>query len=44
MEEKDWGADLRKLSAGAALVALTLWLDQMQVGLKNNINFYMVLH
>lgn len=30
VEEKDWGADLRKLSAGAALVALTLWLDQMQ--------------
>ncbi|XP_037457682.1 pentatricopeptide repeat-containing protein At3g18110, chloroplastic-like [Triticum dicoccoides] len=28
--EKDWGADFRKLSAGAALVALTLWLDQMQ--------------
>ncbi|KAL5200748.1 hypothetical protein ABZP36_021951 [Zizania latifolia] len=30
VEEKDWGADLRKLSAGAALIALTLWLDQMQ--------------
>uniref|UniRef100_A0ACD5XY28 Uncharacterized protein n=1 Tax=Avena sativa TaxID=4498 RepID=A0ACD5XY28_AVESA len=28
--EKDWGADLRKLSAGAALTALTLWLDHMQ--------------
>ncbi|KAI4976399.1 hypothetical protein ZWY2020_050006 [Hordeum vulgare] len=28
--EKDWGADFRKLSAGAALVAVTLWLDQMQ--------------
>ncbi|XP_068634872.1 pentatricopeptide repeat-containing protein At3g18110, chloroplastic [Aristolochia californica] len=28
--EKDWGADFRKLSAGAALVALTLWLDYMQ--------------
>lgn len=28
--EKDWGADFRKLSAGAALTALTLWLDQMQ--------------
>lgn len=28
--EKDWGADFRKLSAGAALVALTLWLDHMQ--------------
>ncbi|MCO5570413.1 hypothetical protein L7F22_024134 [Adiantum nelumboides] len=27
---KDWSADLRTLSAGAALVALTLWLDQMQ--------------
>jgi hypothetical protein len=29
--EKDWGADFRKLSAGAALVGLTLWLDHMQV-------------
>ncbi|KAL5988622.1 hypothetical protein ACLOJK_026720 [Asimina triloba] len=28
--EKDWGADFRKLSAGAALVGLTLWLDYMQ--------------
>ncbi|KAH7655386.1 HCP-like protein [Dioscorea alata] len=28
--EKDWGADFRKLSGGAALVALTLWLDLMQ--------------
>ncbi|OAY84201.1 Pentatricopeptide repeat-containing protein, chloroplastic [Ananas comosus] len=28
--EKDWGADFRKLSAGAALVGLTLWLDNMQ--------------
>ncbi|CAI9302225.1 unnamed protein product [Lactuca saligna] len=28
--EKDWGADFRKLSGGAALVGLTLWLDQMQ--------------
>ncbi|GAB2293899.1 hypothetical protein Dimus_028111 [Dionaea muscipula] len=28
--EKDWGADFRKLSAGAALVGLTLWLDCMQ--------------
>ncbi|XP_057479223.1 pentatricopeptide repeat-containing protein At3g18110, chloroplastic isoform X1 [Actinidia eriantha] len=27
---KDWGADFRKLSAGAALVGLTLWLDHMQ--------------
>ncbi|VFQ60165.1 unnamed protein product [Cuscuta campestris] len=27
---KDWGADFRKLSAGAALVGLTLWLDRMQ--------------
>lgn len=27
---KDWNADLRRLSPGAALVALTLWLDQMQ--------------
>ncbi|KAH7281144.1 hypothetical protein KP509_36G032400 [Ceratopteris richardii] len=27
---KDWSADFRKLSAGAALIALTLWLDQMQ--------------
>lgn len=29
--ERDWGADFRKLSAGAALVGLTLWLDHMQV-------------
>jgi hypothetical protein len=29
--QKDWGADFRKLSAGAALVGLTLWLDHMQV-------------
>ncbi|XP_031390753.1 pentatricopeptide repeat-containing protein At3g18110, chloroplastic [Punica granatum] len=28
--EKDWGADFRKLSAGASLVGLTLWLDGMQ--------------
>ncbi|XP_031095228.1 pentatricopeptide repeat-containing protein At3g18110, chloroplastic-like [Ipomoea triloba] len=28
---RDWGADFRKLSAGAALVGLTLWLDHMQV-------------
>ncbi|WOK96374.1 pentatricopeptide repeat-containing protein [Canna indica] len=28
--EKDWGADFRKMSAGAALVGLTLWLDHMQ--------------
>lgn len=28
--DKDWGADFRKLSAGAALVGLTLWLDLMQ--------------
>ncbi|XP_024927280.1 pentatricopeptide repeat-containing protein At3g18110, chloroplastic [Ziziphus jujuba] len=28
--ERDWGADFRKLSAGSALVALTLWLDHMQ--------------
>lgn len=28
--EKDWGADFRKMSAGSALVALTLWLDCMQ--------------
>ncbi|PKA54051.1 Pentatricopeptide repeat-containing protein [Apostasia shenzhenica] len=27
---RDWGADFRKLSGGAALVALTLWLDYMQ--------------
>ncbi|KAK9272242.1 hypothetical protein L1049_002613 [Liquidambar formosana] len=27
---KDWGADFRKLSAGSALVGLTLWLDHMQ--------------
>ncbi|TVU12202.1 hypothetical protein EJB05_45835, partial [Eragrostis curvula] len=30
VEEKDWGADFRMLSAGAALVGLTLWLDHMQ--------------
>ncbi|KAG9452917.1 hypothetical protein H6P81_005821 [Aristolochia fimbriata] len=30
VSEKDWGADFRKLSAGAALVALTLLLDHMQ--------------
>lgn len=29
--QKDWGADFRKLSAGSALVGLTLWLDHMQV-------------
>ncbi|KAL6320190.1 hypothetical protein AAG906_004699 [Vitis piasezkii] len=28
--EKDWGADFRKMSAGSALVGLTLWLDHMQ--------------
>ncbi|EOA29728.1 hypothetical protein CARUB_v10012815mg [Capsella rubella] len=28
--DKDWGADFRRLSGGAALVALTLWLDHMQ--------------
>ncbi|XP_065852915.1 pentatricopeptide repeat-containing protein At3g18110, chloroplastic isoform X2 [Euphorbia lathyris] len=28
--DQDWGADLRKLSGGAALVGLTLWLDHMQ--------------
>ncbi|ERM94798.1 pentatricopeptide repeat-containing protein At3g18110, chloroplastic isoform X1 [Amborella trichopoda] len=28
--EKNWGADFRKLSGGAALVGLTLWLDHMQ--------------
>ncbi|XP_062233384.1 pentatricopeptide repeat-containing protein At3g18110, chloroplastic isoform X2 [Phragmites australis] len=28
--EKDWGADFRKMSAGAALIGLTLWLDHMQ--------------
>ncbi|KAK4734832.1 hypothetical protein R3W88_009093 [Solanum pinnatisectum] len=28
--DKDWGADFRNLSAGAALVGLTLWLDHMQ--------------
>ncbi|XP_077234779.1 pentatricopeptide repeat (PPR) superfamily protein isoform X2 [Tasmannia lanceolata] len=37
--DKDWGADVRKLSAGAALVALTLWLDYMQrmTKMKNGI-------
>jgi hypothetical protein len=38
--EKDWGADVRMLSAGAALIALTLWLDHMQVGAPNNISFF----
>lgn len=28
--DQDWGADFRKLSGGAALVSLTLWLDHMQ--------------
>ncbi|KAJ4792736.1 Pentatricopeptide repeat-containing protein [Rhynchospora pubera] len=28
--ERDWGADFRKMSGGAALVGLTLWLDHMQ--------------
>jgi hypothetical protein len=28
--DKDWGADFRKLSAGSALIGLTLWLDHMQ--------------
>ncbi|MED6204541.1 hypothetical protein PIB30_010093 [Stylosanthes scabra] len=28
--DRDWGADFRKLSAGSALVGLTLWLDHMQ--------------
>ncbi|XP_061949903.1 pentatricopeptide repeat-containing protein At3g18110, chloroplastic-like [Populus nigra] len=28
--DKNWGADFRKLSGGAALVGLTLWLDHMQ--------------
>ncbi|KAF6168905.1 hypothetical protein GIB67_038402 [Kingdonia uniflora] len=31
--EKDWGADFRKMSPGAALVGLTLWLDHMQARL-----------
>ncbi|KAJ7519578.1 hypothetical protein O6H91_20G044800 [Diphasiastrum complanatum] len=30
VQDKDWGADFRTLSPGAALVALTLWLDEMQ--------------
>lgn len=30
VSDKDWGADFRKLSPGAALVGLTLWLDHMQ--------------
>eukprot|EP01018_Ginkgo_biloba_P019886 Gb_33699 [translate_table: standard] len=30
VENKDWGADFRRLSAGAALVGLTLWMDHMQ--------------
>ncbi|KAL0400487.1 UNVERIFIED_CONTAM: Pentatricopeptide repeat-containing protein, chloroplastic [Sesamum latifolium] len=28
---KDWEADFRKLSAGAALVRLTLWLDHIEL-------------
>jgi len=34
--DKDWGADFRKLSAGAALVGLTLWLDHMQVSIPGH--------
>ncbi|KAI3983876.1 hypothetical protein MKX01_011584 [Papaver californicum] len=30
VSDKDWGADFRKLSPGAALVGLTLWLNHMQ--------------
>ncbi|GLJ23966.1 hypothetical protein SUGI_0455590 [Cryptomeria japonica] len=30
VENKDWRADFRRLSAGAALVGLTLWMDHMQ--------------
>ncbi|KAL3524515.1 hypothetical protein ACH5RR_017349 [Cinchona calisaya] len=32
--DKDWGADFRRLSAGASLVGLTLWLDHMQESLS----------
>lgn len=39
----DWGADFRKLSAGAALVGLTLWLDSMQV-IRNLLSIYVYLH
>ncbi|KAH9307525.1 hypothetical protein KI387_035436, partial [Taxus chinensis] len=30
VEDKDWRADFRRFSAGAALVGLTLWMDHMQ--------------
>lgn len=30
VDNKDWRADFRRLSAGAALVGLTLWMDHMQ--------------
>ncbi|XP_002967971.2 pentatricopeptide repeat-containing protein At3g18110, chloroplastic [Selaginella moellendorffii] len=30
VKDRNWGADFRRLSPGAALVALILWLDQMQ--------------
>lgn len=39
----DWGADFRKLSAGAALVGLTLWLDSMQV-IRSLLSIYVYLH
>lgn len=38
--EKDWGADFRKLSAGSALVGLTLWLDHMQVNSVSLLNCF----
>lgn len=30
VEDKNWDADFQRLSAGAALVGLTLWMDHMQ--------------
>ncbi|CAA2968079.1 pentatricopeptide repeat-containing At3g18110, chloroplastic [Olea europaea subsp. europaea] len=36
--DKEWGADFRKLSPGAALVGLTLWLDLMQAKLLSSLS------
>ncbi|PON99411.1 Pentatricopeptide repeat [Trema orientale] len=38
--DKDWGADFRKLSAGSALVGLTLWLDYMQASSDASLQGY----
>ncbi|KAJ8505213.1 hypothetical protein OPV22_006099 [Ensete ventricosum] len=35
ISQKDWGADFRMMSAGAAHVGLTLWLDLMQCMQQN---------